>query len=144
MMEQYHFIYGESGNNYVINVCFTYKIYLLMTFWLVLHRKNNIAALMQTWLIFMLGQIVASLLSLCMTKWLGKWRRGWRFVHSNTKNAKSLISNVYHRNIETGEIVACDISIYCSGQQETDKHGHQRVASRISSRTFHIWFGKET
>ena len=40
----------------------------------------------------LLGQdVVASLLSLCMAKWLRKWRRGWLFVRSNTKNAKSLI-----------------------------------------------------
>ena len=39
-----------------------------------------------------LGQdVVASLLSLCMAKWLRKWRRGWLYVRSNTKNAKSLL-----------------------------------------------------
>ena len=31
------------------------------------------------------------MLSPCMTKWLCKWRRGWRYVRSNAKNAKSLI-----------------------------------------------------
>ena len=31
----------ESGNNYVINVCFTYNTYLLVTFWLLLHRKKT-------------------------------------------------------------------------------------------------------
>ena len=41
----------------------------------------------------LLGQdVVASLLSLCMAKWLRKWRRGWLYVRSNTKNAKSLMS----------------------------------------------------
>ena len=35
-----------------------------------------------------LGQDVASLLSLCMTKWLRKWRRGWLYVRSNTKKLK--------------------------------------------------------
>ena len=29
-----------------------------------------------------------------MAKWLRKWRRGWLYVRSNTKNAKSLIINV--------------------------------------------------
>ena len=38
-----------------------------------------------------LGQDVASLLSLCMAEWLRKWRRGWLYVRSNTKNAKSLL-----------------------------------------------------
>ena len=79
-------------NDYVINVCFTYNTYLLMTFWLLLHKKNNISSLWGTWCIIMLGQIAASLLSLCMTKWLRKWRRGWRYVRSNTKNAKSLLT----------------------------------------------------
>ena len=37
-----------------------------------------------------LGQDVASLLSLCMAKWLRKWQWGWLYVRSNTKNAKSL------------------------------------------------------
>ena len=32
-----------------------------------------------------LGQIVASLLSLCMAKWLRKWRRGWLYVRSKKK-----------------------------------------------------------
>ena len=36
-------------------------------------------------------QNVASLLSICMTKWLRKWRRGWHYVRSNTKKAKSLM-----------------------------------------------------
>ena len=41
----------------------------------------------------LLGQdVVASLLSLCMAKLLRKWRRGWLYVRSNTKNAKSLLS----------------------------------------------------
>ena len=41
----------------------------------------------------LLGQdVVASLLSLCMAKWLCKWRRGWLYVRSNTKNAKSLLN----------------------------------------------------
>ena len=41
----------------------------------------------------LLGQdVVASLLSLCMAKWLRKWRRGWLYVRSNTKNDKSLLS----------------------------------------------------
>ena len=32
----------------------------------------------------------------CMAKWLRKWRRGWLYVRSNTKNAKSLfIQNVH-------------------------------------------------
>ena len=81
----------RSRNNYVINVCFLYNTYLLVTFWLLLHRKNNKAALWRTWRIIVSGQIVSSLLSLCMTKWLRKWRRGWRYVRSNTKNAKSLM-----------------------------------------------------
>ena len=48
----------------------------------------------------LLGQdVVASLLSLCMAKWLRKWRRGWLYVRLNTKNAKSLISrNVKKRH----------------------------------------------
>ena len=50
-------------------------------------NKKNIAASMRT---IVLGQIVASLLSLCMTKWLRKWQRGWSYVSSNTKKAKSL------------------------------------------------------
>ena len=41
----------------------------------------------------LLGQdVVASLLSLCMAKWLRKWRWGWLYAGSNTKNAKSLLS----------------------------------------------------
>ena len=41
----------------------------------------------------LLGQdVVASLLSLCMAKWLRKWRRGWLYVRSNKKNAKSLFT----------------------------------------------------
>ena len=59
-------------------------------------KKNDIAAL---WSCSgkagasLLGQdVVASLLSLCMAKWLRKWRRGWLYVRSNTKNAKSLLS----------------------------------------------------
>ena len=40
-------------------------------------------------------QIVASLLSLCMAKWLRKWRRCWLYVRSNTKNAKSLVFTVW-------------------------------------------------
>ena len=78
----------SRNNNYVINVCFTYNTYLLMTFWVQLHRKNNIAAHWWTWRIIVSGQIVASLLSLCMTKWPFKWRRGWRYVHSNAKKCK--------------------------------------------------------
>ena len=39
----------------------------------------------------MSGQIVASLLSLRMTKWVRKWWRGWHYVCSNTKNAKCLL-----------------------------------------------------
>ena len=62
----------QSRNNYVINVCFTYNTYLLMTFWLLLLRKINIAALWRTWHIIVSGQIVALLLSLCMTNWLRK------------------------------------------------------------------------
>ena len=60
------------------------------------NKKNDIAAL---WSCSgkagasLLGQdVVASLLSLCMAKWLLKWRRGWLYVRSNTKNAKSLLS----------------------------------------------------
>ena len=30
------------------------------------------------------GKIVVSLLSLCMAKWLRKWRQGWLYVRSNT------------------------------------------------------------
>ena len=60
-------------------------------------RKNNISALWAIWHIFMSGEIVASLLSLCMTKWLRKWGWGWRYVLSNTKNANSLITLVYRR-----------------------------------------------
>ena len=58
-------------------------------------KKNDIAAL---WSCSgkagasLLGQdAVASLLSLCMAKWLRKWRRGWLYVRSNTKHAKSVL-----------------------------------------------------
>ena len=67
-----------------------------MTFWLLLHRENNISALWGTWRIIMSGQIIASLLSLCMTKWPHKWQRGWCYVRSNTKNAKSLMTHDLH------------------------------------------------
>ena len=40
------------------------------------------------------GQMVASLPSICMTKWLRKWRLVWRYVCSNTKNAESLLPHV--------------------------------------------------
>ena len=57
----------------------------------------------------LLGQdVVASLLSLCMAKWLRKWRRGWLYVRSNTKNAKSLISWVgtsYQQHIPTSQFL---------------------------------------
>ena len=62
----------QSRNNYVINVCFSYNTYLLMTFCLLLLRKINIAALWRTWHIIVSGQIVALLLSFCMTNWLRK------------------------------------------------------------------------
>ena len=51
----------------------------------------------------LLGQdVVASLMSLCMAKWLCKWRRGWLYVRSNTKNAKSLLTCYDIRKNETG------------------------------------------
>ena len=84
----------QSRNNYVINVCLTYNTYLLMTWWLLLHRKNNISALWWTWGIIMLGQVVALLLSLCMTKMtaqmatrltLGSFKCGNRKVSIATK-----------------------------------------------------------
>ena len=55
---------------------------------------KKISALWGTWHIIISGQIVASLqqLSLCMTKWLPKLRRGWRYFRPNTKSAKSLRS----------------------------------------------------
>ena len=56
----------QSRNNYVINVCFTSKTYLLMAFWLLPHRKNNIATLWRTWVIIVLGK-----LSLCC--WAFAW-----------------------------------------------------------------------
>ena len=38
----------------------------------------------------LLGQdVVASLLSLCMAKWLRKWWRGWLYVRSNTHTKKT-------------------------------------------------------
>ena len=90
-----------SRNVCVKNASFTYTTWLLMTWWLLLHWKNDIAAL---WSCSskpsasLLGKhVVASLLSLCMAKWLRKWRRGWLYVRSNTKNAKSLI--VYFRSV---------------------------------------------
>ena len=85
----------------VLNAWSTYATYLSMTRWLLLHWKNDIAAL---WSCSgrpgasLLGQdVVASLLSLCMAKWLRKWWRGWLYVRSNTK-AQSLyyqLSPVY-------------------------------------------------
>ena len=54
-------------------------------------KKKSIAALLWSFCIIVSEQIVASLLSLCMTKWLRKWWRGWRYVRSNAKIAKSLI-----------------------------------------------------
>ena len=73
---------------------------LLMTFWLLLHRKKQQHSRPLVDLpIIALGQIVASLLSLCMTKWLHKWRRGWRYVRSNAKNAKSLLFRVLQKII---------------------------------------------
>ena len=45
----------QSMNNYFIKVCFTYNTYLLMTFWLLLHRKNNIATLWRTLRIIVSG-----------------------------------------------------------------------------------------
>ena len=66
--------------------------YISMTFWFLLHRKKqHIATLWRTWLSIVSGQIVTLLLSLCITKWLCKWRWGWSYVHSNAKNTKSLI-----------------------------------------------------
>ena len=79
----------------------TYTTYLLMTWWLLLHWKYDIAAV---WSCSgkpgasLLGQdVVASLLSLCMAKWLRKWRRGWLYVRSNTKKRKvSIIKLCLH------------------------------------------------
>ena len=74
----------QSRNNYVSKVCFTYNTYLLMTFWLLLHRKNSIAALWRTW------RIIVGKLSL--RYWaFARWRRGWRYVRANAKNAKSIM-----------------------------------------------------
>ena len=55
-----------------INIYFTYNTYLLMTFWLLLHRKKQQQAALWP------RQIVASLLSLCMTQRQNKWRRTWK------------------------------------------------------------------
>ena len=55
-------------------------------------EKNDIVALWWTWRIIVLRQAVASLLSLCMTKWLRKWWQGWHYVHSNVKTAKYLLA----------------------------------------------------
>ena len=46
------------------------------------------------------GQIAASLLSLCMTKWLRKWWRGWCYFRSNAKIAKSLVTVFGHMVID--------------------------------------------
>ena len=60
----------------------------------------------------LLGQdVVASLLSLCMAKWLRKWRRGWLYVRSNTKNAKSLMTFKWrqnHKNLDF-QILGCGL-----------------------------------
>ena len=85
---------------YYIHILHTHTTYRIsdhiVSFWTTFRRdKNGISAL---WLCSgkagasLLGQdVVASLLSLCMAKWLRKWRRGWLYVRSNTKNAKSLM-----------------------------------------------------
>ena len=52
-------------------------------------NNNNTAALWQTWRIIVSGQIVAS-----RAEFLHDWRRGWRYVRSNVKIAKSLLLSV--------------------------------------------------
>ena len=71
------------------------RIYRWLKDYNAIEKKNDIAAL---WSCSgrpgasLLGQdVVASLLNLCMAKWLRKWRRSWLYVRSNTKNAKSLM-----------------------------------------------------
>ena len=72
-------------------MCFVYNSHLLITFWLLLHtKKQHIHPLGN--LAHIIMQIVSSLLSLCMAKWLSKWWRGWLYVRSNNKNTKSLIT----------------------------------------------------
>ena len=51
----------------VINVCFTYNMYLLMTDYYYI-EKNDIAALWGIWCIIVSGQVVTLLLRHCMTK----------------------------------------------------------------------------
>ena len=89
------FIYGVI-EKYLCNECVVHVHYVAIDDLVITTPlKNDIAAL---WSCSgkagasLLGQdVVASLLSFCMAKWLRKWRRGWLYAHSNTKNAKSLL-----------------------------------------------------
>ena len=71
------------------------------------YMEKTTSALWGTWHIIMSRQIAASLLSLCMTKWLRKWRRGWCYVRSNTKNAKSLLCCYSHTLNRAHVVFAC-------------------------------------
>ena len=86
----------------------------------------------------LLGQdVVASLLSLCMAKWLRKWRRGWLYVRSNTKNAKSLLP-------AGGRIITAVASLSLPGGQDNNNSSislHFLVGSLIFPHFFSFSLG---
>ena len=76
----------------------------------------------------MSGQIVASLLSLCMAKWLRKWRWGWLYVCSNTKHAKSLMSRGQTNTV----------SLYVSKYFGTDQGPNSGLVGQIGHAGRHL------
>ena len=114
-------------SNQGITMLSTYASRTIHVYWwlsdLLLHRKNIISALWGTWRIIMSGELVALLLSLSMTEWLRKWRRGWRYVCSNTNNAKSLVRMIKH-------LLSFEQPLFSRTRQSTEERGRQ--SSQIS------------
>ena len=89
MMALCRFCLWSNQGMIMLSTCASRTIHIYLTFSDYYSiEKNNISALWGNLAHHLSGQIIASLLSLCIAKWLRKWRWGWLYVRWNTKKRK--------------------------------------------------------